>query len=405
MNLLIAIGHIAGAFCVLSLFEYGMLWLSAYQSQNKQKLLLVEVSSSLGVEIDDLYKKELSPKVTDFLLERFSNEIFRNRLSDFFGSILTIWQGLGTILYIIVFAYVVLITLTDDLSNAIYAWLIIPIAIFFWLISILYSFLCWIITGRYPGQAKKVRKLLVNEYDNIQTILDQNDLHTLLELGGQYYIGMEKPKDYQKAFKLLSKAAEHDAPEAQYLLGTMYYLGNGVKQDFQQAFNLYFKAAEQGVAEAQYCVGDMYREGEGVTQDYKLAFNWLSRAAEQGHPSAQNNLGSLYLNGNGVDQDSKLAVKWFFKAAEQGKSEAQHSLGGMYYLGDGITQDYKQAFKWFSRAAEQGNPDSQYSLGRMYSLGEGIEIDYQEAYNWLFRAAEQGHSSAIQVIKEWNKQL
>jgi hypothetical protein len=171
MNLLIAIGHIAGAFFVLSLFEFGILWLSAYQSQKKQKLLLIEISSSLGVEIDDLNNEKLSPKVTGFLLERFSNEVFRNRLSDFFGSILTTWQGLGTVLYIIVFAYVVWTTLTEDFSNAIYAWLVIPIAIFFWLVSFLYSFLCWLITGRYPGQAKKIRKLLVNgsyESDNIQ---------------------------------------------------------------------------------------------------------------------------------------------------------------------------------------------------------------------------------------------
>ncbi|HGT2643467.1 TPA: tetratricopeptide repeat protein [Legionella pneumophila] len=341
MNLLIAIGHIIGAVFLLLLFEFAILRLSAYQSKKKQKLLLIEISSSLGVEIDDLNQKELSPKITDFIVERFSNEVFRNRLSDFLGSILTIWQGLGILLYILVFTYVIWSTLTEDFSYAIYAWLVIPIAIFFGFISFLCGWLCWFITGRYPGQAKKVREQLnynFSESDNIQKILDQ---------------------DYQMTFKF----------------------------------------AEQGVSEAQFSLGNMYTQGKGITQDYKQAFKWFSRAAEQGHSAAQNNLGSLYLSGDGINQDNEQALKWFSKAAEQGQSEAQHSLGGMYYLGQGVTQDYKQAFKWFSRAAEQGNPDAQYSLGRMYSLGEGVTEDYQKAYNWLIRAAEQGHSSAITVIQ------
>ncbi|QMT59705.1 hypothetical protein [Legionella sp. PC997] len=167
MSLYLAIGHIVGACIVLFLFESGILWLAAYQMKKNEKLALLEISSSLGIDIAELYKEELSPglapKITAFFLDRFSNDLFRNRISDLCGSILTIWQVLGFLINIALFIYVVWLTFTENISYARYAWLIIPISVFFWIISFVFSILCWLITGRYPGQAKQVRKLVENQ--------------------------------------------------------------------------------------------------------------------------------------------------------------------------------------------------------------------------------------------------
>lgn len=160
MELYLAIGHIIGAFFVLFLFETGTLILANYQINKNQKFALLEISSSLGVDIDDLDKKELAPKITAFLLKRFGNDQFINRVSDFFGVILTIWKILGGIIQYGLLIYVIWQTITFSFDYAVYAWLVIPIAIFFWVLGYIYSVICWILTGRYPGQAKLVRKAL-----------------------------------------------------------------------------------------------------------------------------------------------------------------------------------------------------------------------------------------------------
>ena len=49
-------------------------------------------------------------------------------------------------------------------------------------------------------------------------------------------------------------------------LGLMYREGRGVEQDVDKAFDLISRAAEAGDSEAQNNVGLMYNRGEGVAQ-------------------------------------------------------------------------------------------------------------------------------------------
>lgn len=163
MDIIFAFGHITGAFVVLSLFEIGTLLLANYQMQKGQKQVLLEISSTLGVTIEDLNNKELAPKITAFFLQKFNNDHFGNRLSDLLGHLLTIWKVLGAFIQWGFLIYVVWQTVINSYSFAVYAWFVIPIAVFIWIVSYFFSVLCWLITGRYPGQAKAVRKAVENQ--------------------------------------------------------------------------------------------------------------------------------------------------------------------------------------------------------------------------------------------------
>lgn len=163
MDLVIAIGHILGAFFAISLLGIGIFLIANWEKDRNLKLLNEEASLALGISIHELDNNpEHIPKVIQFVSTRFSNELLRNRLSDLCGLIRSIWGWLCLILQAGIFIAVIWYTFTDDLGIAVYAWVIIPLELLFWVISIGFSLLCKLLTGRYPGQAKQARKSLVN---------------------------------------------------------------------------------------------------------------------------------------------------------------------------------------------------------------------------------------------------
>jgi len=197
--------------------------------------------------------------------------------------------------------------------------------------------------------------------------------------------------NYDKAFLLLRRLAEHGHLWAQVTLGSMYDEGKGVPEDveksiywitkgientawqdafdadkageYRKAFRLYEPLAEKGDSDGQYRLGWMYATGEGVPKDYTKAVYWYRKAAKQGDALAQLMLGYAYAGSQGVAKDDTKAVYWFGKAAEQGISQAQSNLGIMYANGIGVLEDYVQAYAWWSIAATRGDKSAKNNKG------------------------------------------
>jgi tetratricopeptide (TPR) repeat protein len=68
-------------------------------------------------------------------------------------------------------------------------------------------------------------------------------------------------KDYVKAVKLFSKAAEQGHADAQTNLGTCFNNGFGVPKDVAKAAEWFRKAAEQGKAQAKGALKDLKEQG------------------------------------------------------------------------------------------------------------------------------------------------
>ncbi len=105
-----------------------------------------------------------------------------------------------------------------------------------------------------------------------------------------------------------------------------YYYGDGISKDYEKAFKWFSKAAEAGNAESQHYMGQFYYYGLTGTLNYSEALKWYTKAAEQGNPSSQYNVGYMYENGKGVTQDYNEAKKWYSKAAEWGNEQAAEAL-------------------------------------------------------------------------------
>ena len=166
MEILIAIGHIVGAVFVSIIIGMVILFISSWEQERNLKAAMEELSVRLGVPIVDLEDDEniekYTPKIIQISLDRFSDELFKNRLSDLCGFIRTAWDLLGNIVQVLILRAVAWYSFTDTLDIAVYAWLINVIIVVFLVVSVLFALLCKLLTGRYPGQAKAARKFLAN---------------------------------------------------------------------------------------------------------------------------------------------------------------------------------------------------------------------------------------------------
>jgi hypothetical protein len=169
-------------------------------------------------------------------------------------------------------------------------------------------------------------------------------------------------------------AAKGDA-EALNQLGRAHTFGQGVPKDLDKAYQFLRRAADQGHAEAQNAVGVFHYNGMGsAKKDPAEAARWYRKGAEQGLAKAQNNLGLMLVAGDGVKQDEAEAAKWFRAAAEQGFANGQYNLGMSLRDGHGVEKDPVQAHQWLALAARQNFPGSADSLKELEARMKPEEI-------------------------------
>ena len=113
----------------------------------------------------------------------------------------------------------------------------------------------------------------------------------LEEDSGQIIInGVDHKKDYEKAIKWYSQAADKGKLEAMSTLGHIYDFGGyGVERNIQKKFlwnkkefEGYLKHANEGNVESQRKIGVFYEYGHGVEKDLKEAIKWYERASSKG---------------------------------------------------------------------------------------------------------------------------
>lgn len=160
--MLIAIGHILGAFIALAFVNLLMTGVGQRQALRRQDSVARELASKLGVAVDDLYSGHLDHELLRFASERFSSELLRNRFSDLCGILQSAWLVFGTVLQFILLGYAAWAAYFQDIQMARYAWLAVPVALLFWAASSVLSSACLLLTGRYPGEARLARRASVD---------------------------------------------------------------------------------------------------------------------------------------------------------------------------------------------------------------------------------------------------
>lgn len=158
ISVLVAIFHIVGT--VVTLVVFGHLVVGILQSlqERNHKRVLQEIATTLGLPMSALEKKVNRPKYVQVASERYSNELLRNRLSDLCGVMLTLWVLIGALIQWGIVGYTIWLLFTEGPSIGLFPWVAVGVAIFFWLASMILLFACYILTGRFPGEARASRE-------------------------------------------------------------------------------------------------------------------------------------------------------------------------------------------------------------------------------------------------------
>lgn len=255
---------------------------------------------------------------------------------------------------------------------------------------------------------------------------EKGDVDAMYKIGICYYVGKggaptlikgEFPfeRDYDKAFKYLSKAADKGSALAMLNLGNIYQTGIGAPKgkDLKQAIDLYEKAAEKGCVDAYANIGKIYEteQPELITKKlvkiklkdasnaaymlWEEAIKYHQLAAEKGSAIGAYNLGIAYNSGLlGLAIDYEEATKWFRRATELGYKRAVNDLAVRYMNGIGIPQNKRVGLELMKAAAMSEEPMALHNMGVYYYNGIGLTQDKEAALLFFLRANQLGYNNA-----------
>lgn len=161
-----------------------------------------------------------------------------------------------------------------------------------------------------------------------------------MQLGICFFEGKAVEQNFERAFELFSKAADHGCANAQYYLGNCYYTGKGTKINRELAIEMWEKSADNYNVEAQYRLGYYYDE----IGKKDIAQHWYKLASANEHVKAQNNLGILYAE-NGDAIKAKELFSRARKRSDNARDNFEALLHQMPYRKESPDQFDNNAFK------------------------------------------------------------
>lgn len=202
--------------------------------------------------------------------------------------------------------------------------------------------------------------------------------------------------DLEKAFALLTEAADEGHALAQDILGNMYEDGDGAPLDICKAVQLYEKSAKQECPPGMYDLALLLMDGHGIDRNESRAFSLVKRAVELAQdPDHMFMLSVMYHHGTGVKADENIATTLLMRAEKLGSIDAKANLGAMYLSGEGRVKDHKKAFQLLREAADNDDCSALCNLALMYENGLSTKQDLEEAVSCYRKAAMLGYPPAF----------
>ena len=241
----------------------------------------------------------------------------------------------------------------------------------------------------------KQQKKNLSTNDLFLASANKGDREAQFKVGLMYLNGKDGfPKDQQKAFHWLSKAATQGHTAAQFEIGMMYYKPGST--DNQEAETLLLQAADKGHTNAQYFLAAIYSQNK----QYDTAAKWLDMAFQNNHEEALEMLIELYMSGKLGSPDKNRVLHWLEQASVKGLRDAQYKLGEEYLVRDEVANHNSKAFAWIEKSARNGYTEAKYRLATLYKKGIGARKQYTKSARWYREAAKEGHVEAQYDLAE-----
>ena len=158
----VALGHFFLALGTFAAAEIGHVWLLMKMGERSEARFLYEARGRIDLPWEEDNFDEIQKQLTCLEHERYSHELFRNRLADLIGTFVFAANIFRSLVLLAVVVFAAWHTILTNLSSAAMVWWVVPIEIVFIVFSISMGWLCQLITGRLPNEPKTARRRFVN---------------------------------------------------------------------------------------------------------------------------------------------------------------------------------------------------------------------------------------------------
>ncbi|KAK3820645.1 MAG: hypothetical protein J3R72DRAFT_479877 [Linnemannia gamsii] len=180
-------------------------------------------------------------------------------------------------------------------------------------------------------------------------------------------------------------------------------------RDKDKAFEWLLKAAHQGLADAQIAVAwlmfiDSDLQAKPDSTSLSASIGWARKAADQGNLIAIGFMLATYLRRIEPEDRPQVFELHFKTQFNQTGGHAEYVLGS-FFKDRNILHNDSRAFEFFVKGAEQGSDLAQYEVARCYEEGRGISTNYKKAIDWYTKASQKGHRKAKRDLGQLTAKL
>lgn len=139
----------------------------------------------------------------------------------------------------------------------------------------------------------------------------------LIGICNQYGVGVEP--NIQEAIRLFQINVDNDNDTSMVQLGLIYKNSKLIKHDYEKAFKLFTRAAELGNTDAMKILGNMYSNDlkeDAIPIDFDKAAHYYKLAADNGDKLAAEKFANLLMNGI-IPQNKEEALKYYGMASSE----------------------------------------------------------------------------------------
>eukprot|EP00835_Amoeboradix_gromovi_P003615 NODE_247_length_12991_cov_0.678328.p1 type:complete len:820 gc:universal NODE_247_length_12991_cov_0.678328:6757-9216(+) len=231
-----------------------------------------------------------------------------------------------------------------------------------------------------------------------------------MKLGDMHSRGTILNQDMNIALEYFKAAAESNLPLANFRLG-YFYIKQYFPKNLDKGFYYLRKAADQGNPSAMNFFGKEIQNSRPLD-----AFQWFLLAANENYIRAYLNLGECYLKGIGTQQNIPKAIESLTIAAEQSDNPAAWKLLGEIYANLLNIKDVEpfvdvpKSIFCLKSAINLGYTDAYIELSQIFFHGYDLKMTRQqrlsESMNLLLAAVEKNVIPAYYLIgKSYEKGL
>lgn len=158
MGIAIAMLHIGGAIVASVAFGFAVLLILSWLDGKQEAKRKGDMAVAIGIPLAELEEGKHAESVVRYMSARASGELLCNRLSDLCGWIRTAWGWVALLLQVCFIGGAIWFSVSEGRDAAVLAWGALAVTVLFTLVSMAFAFACYVLTGRYPGEAAKIRK-------------------------------------------------------------------------------------------------------------------------------------------------------------------------------------------------------------------------------------------------------